>query len=333
MPDLQSTEAAAPQPDSEPLLPEARKAYSRTCLNLILRKAGLLNGISTNWVYIIQFAPMYLVAFPIYLLLSRHIEAHRPEPRRMSVGQWLIALLGCEAISIIGNYTGILFNFILSKILGIQTSSDFLQEGVFGESSILFCCIAVFAAPVVEEFLFRKVLIDRVRKYGNGIAVVLSGLLFGLFHGNFTQFFYAAALGMFFALIYVRTGRIRNTILLHMTMNCIGTVIPLFFGKYLNRIEELQSILESGDHAKLIGLLRDMLPLFIYVGFMYIAVIAGIVLLIVFRKQFRVEPAIAPLPKGKRLRTVCLNFGFIAFFLFCVYEFVMQILQNIPQNS
>ena len=47
---------------------------------------------------------------------------------------------------------------------------------------------SVIIAPVMEELVFRKYLVDRLVPYGQKTAVVLSGLFFGLFHGNFISF-------------------------------------------------------------------------------------------------------------------------------------------------
>ena len=46
----------------------------------------------------------------------------------------------------------------------------------------------VICAPILEEYIFRKLIVDRTVKYGQGVAIVLSGLMFGLFHGNLNQF-------------------------------------------------------------------------------------------------------------------------------------------------
>ena len=58
-------------------------------------------------------------------------------------------------------------------------------------------------APVVEEFIFRKFLIDRVYRYGEWVAILTSGLMFGLFHENLAQFFFATLIGCFFAFFYI----------------------------------------------------------------------------------------------------------------------------------
>ena len=351
MPDYPEMNSELPQQAAvgDENIPAARAAYSLSFLHLaiyalagflltnglvaLLGVTGVYQKLSLNWKYIVQFAPMYLIAFPIYLLISRKMETHAPEKQHMNVGQIILAFFCCETISVACNYIGIIVNAILTRILGVQTSSDFIEEGVFGESNILFGCLAVIFAPFIEEMLFRKVLIDRVRKYGDKAAILLSGIMFGLFHGNFTQFFYAAALGMFFAFIYVRTGRVRYTITLHMMMNSVGTVVPMIFGKYLKRLDELSELLENNDISGTMQLLGEIKPLLIFVICMWAVIITGFVLLIVFRKRFRVNPPAAPLPKGKRFTTACVNVGCILFVLFCIGEFILQIMQNIPNSQ
>ena len=84
-------------------------------------------------------------------------------------------------------------------------------------------------APVFEELVFRKVMVDRVLPYGEWPAILFSGITFGLFHGNLTQFFYAALLGMVLAYVYIRTGNILYSIGLHACVNFLGGVLPMLF--------------------------------------------------------------------------------------------------------
>ena len=51
------------------------------------------------------------------------------------------------------------------------------------------------------------------------MAIVLSAVFFGLYHGNFVQFLYAALLGMLLALMYHRTGTLWTAIVAHMAAN------------------------------------------------------------------------------------------------------------------
>ena len=80
-------------------------------------------------------------------------------------------------------------------------------------------------APILEELFYRKLVIDRLRVFGDLPAILLSGVTFGLIHGNFEQLFYATAVGLVFAYIYLNTGHVRYTMLLHMVINLVGGVL------------------------------------------------------------------------------------------------------------
>ena len=90
----------------------------------------------------------------------------------------------------------------------------------------------VILAPVFEEIFLRKLIIDRLRPYGELAAILLSGIAFGLVHGNLHQLLYACASGILFGWIYVKTGNIVVNISLHATLNFIG-------GVYASEIEKL----------------------------------------------------------------------------------------------
>ena len=81
----------------------------------------------------------------------------------------------------------------------------------------------VVLAPIFEEIFYRRVVIDRLRRYGDIPAIIISGLMFGLIHGNFSQFFYAAFLGMVFGAVYVYTGKLGYSVFLHMLINFMGS--------------------------------------------------------------------------------------------------------------
>ena len=88
---------------------------------------------------------------------------------------------------------------------------SFTNSTAAGASVEMVIAFAVLA-PVFEELVFRKVLVDHVLPFGEWPAILFSGITFGLFHGNLTQFFYAALLGMVLAYVYIRTGNILYSI-------------------------------------------------------------------------------------------------------------------------
>ncbi len=83
----------------------------------------------------------------------------------------------------------------------------------------------VIVAPICEELIFRRMVFRRLLPMGENFAIIMSALLFALFHSNLFQLFYAFALGVLFGCVVVKTGRIRYTIALHMMLNLLGSVL------------------------------------------------------------------------------------------------------------
>lgn len=84
----------------------------------------------------------------------------------------------------------------------------------------------VFAAPVLEEFIFRGLVMTRLARVMPGwLAVLLSAAVFGACHGELVWFCYAFLLGAFFGFIDLRAGSILPSILGHMVFNGIGQIL------------------------------------------------------------------------------------------------------------
>ncbi len=283
--------------------------------------AYLVNALRPEWLnnmdtyMIVTMVPMYLLGMPLLILLLKAVPAQRPERHKMSVGAILLAIIMSYSLMYISNLVGTTITSMLEKIRGEAIIND-IEIVATSLNPILSMFFMVICAPIMEELIFRKVLVDRAVKYGEGVAIVLSGVVFGLFHANLSQLVYASALGMFFAFIYVKTGRLRYTVIIHMTVNFMGGVIAPFLLKILNT-EETLALLESENVDAVMHGLKQILPglilLLCYAVLVIGMVIAGVVLFIVFRKKFRLTPKGISLPKGKRLTTVYLNAGMISF--------------------
>ncbi len=92
---------------------------------------------------------------------------------------------------------------------------------------ILFVQLAVLA-PIFEEYWFRGMVMQSLRPYGNGFAIFVSALLFGLTHANFQQFFYAFLIGIFLGYIAISTNSLVTTTVLHAMFNSISGIMLLF---------------------------------------------------------------------------------------------------------
>lgn len=260
--------------------------------------------------------PIYVLGVPAALLVMRAVPAERVEPQKLGAGKLPLYLLMCFPIM----YGGNLIGTILSGMFSGGASENPLTGLVLGETSWIQIIVLAVLAPLFEEFIFRKQLIDRIGRYGEKTAILFSGLTFGLFHGNLYQFFYAFALGALFAWIYTRTRKLRYSVILHMIINFIGSVVGPWIVKQsqLDMTSELTAETVAGDPAGA-GLLAAY-------GAAIIALsIVGLVVLIRRRKQFELRPTAEELPKGTGFRTSCLNAGVLLFALVCVGVFVVSL--------
>ena len=87
-------------------------------------------------------------------------------------------------------------------------------------SSGLLFLWGVVLAPVLEELFFRGILLRKIeRAAGTVPAVLITSLLFGLYHGNLSQGIAAAAAGLALGLAYVRTDALLVSVVMHAAVN------------------------------------------------------------------------------------------------------------------
>lgn len=173
----------------------------------------------------------YLLPLPIFIYIMRKTEAKTLEKHKMTVKTFVICISITMFLMWIGNIMGVIITSGIGSLIQHEVANP---NDVINNSGLVANLIIITTiAPIFEELIFRKLLIDRTIKYGGTISVLLSGLLFAFFHGNLNQFFYAFLLGGFFAIIYIKTGQIKYTIGLHMIINFIGSVVSLFVSQPL----------------------------------------------------------------------------------------------------
>lgn len=79
---------------------------------------------------------------------------------------------------------------------------------------------AALLAPIAEEILFRGLILRSLMRYGKKIAIFVSALLFGLFHGNIVQSPFAFAVGLVLGYVAVEYS-IVWAMALHMFNNLV----------------------------------------------------------------------------------------------------------------
>lgn len=236
-------------------------------------------------VYLLDLVPFYVIAVPLCAFLLTRLPQQRPERRAMSVGSYIGWL--CVGLTFVaaGNLVGQAITGIISAFTGHETTS---ANDLLGVGNVWWALLFIgVLAPIFEEIIFRKFLIDALRRYGEGTAILLSSLVFGLAHGNFTQCFYAFGLGLVLGVLYCRTGRLLLSILPHMILNTCSTLLSFFVLPKLTFLYDLDSVAVEEMFDSLLSVLPALLIFGLYTAAFYGGALAGLILIILRAKKWR----------------------------------------------
>ena len=240
---------------------------------------------SNGWFrYLLIAVSFYLIGFPICCLILKSIpDGPKREEENLTFGGFIKFFLISYFIMVLLN----LFTTGFLWIVGNFKEADVVNplESVLSNSSIWATIIfAGILSPIIEEVLFRGVMLNKLRTYGDKIAIITTALLFGLFHENFSQFFYAVGLGMIFAYVTLKTGTIKYSIGLHIMINMMGSVIGT-------------QVLNSTIATMIFGIV------------VWVFVIAGLILFIKDFKKMSLLPGEVTIEKGDVVSETWLNMG------------------------
>lgn len=228
---------------------------SRGAENVLLSLAlssGLFAGMDGNTAYLIQTAVSFLFLYIIPMICAALLL----KPKGMCAEVYKKPVYFSNAMGMFPAMYGLSF---LVNLLTMLVSNLFRNTDLYKSFNTvnelrpdnMFCAVVllvqlVVIAPLFEEFWFRGIVMQSLRPYGNGFAIFVSGLLFGLTHANFSQFFYASVLGICLGYIAVSTKSIITTTVMHAMFNGMSGIMLLLItfddvGDYLLGISTEQT--------------------------------------------------------------------------------------------
>ena len=146
------------------------------------------------------------------------------------------------AIAVVAAFCGIFASDLLSEWLALP---NLLEEQFTDMSSNVYGVLAVgLVGPVVEEVVFREAIIGQMTRCGAKpwIAILVSSLMFGLVHANPAQIPFAMIVGVILGVIYVKTGNVVVTSIIHIINNGIGVAQMAIYGEEASEMTVRDSI-------------------------------------------------------------------------------------------
>jgi membrane protease YdiL (CAAX protease family) len=282
--------------------------------------------------------PLYVICMPLLFLIIFSRPRAVIEKKKLKFGHFMLLFFIAQALMMAGSMIGNNIMEILSTITGIDFYNQ-LNDTM--DLPLWFSALlTVVLAPIFEELIFRKLLLDRMLPHGELAAIFVNGLLFGAFHGNFYQFFYAALLGMLLSFVYARTGKIHHCIFIHMAVNFFGGVLPTIFmnwadydtlmtlvNEMINNPEGVEQLDAITQHV--MNHLGGTLCVLLFVFVQYALAALGVVFFIIRRRKFALKKKDEQLSGRMALRAAIVNPGVIAALVVCGYLFVNTLLSAV----
>ena len=193
---------------------------------LLLAAQALAPALAGSGVFLwlVSVLSAYGAGVPAAWLVLRGTEEAPPQPGApLGPGRFVRSYLAGLGLMYLVNLATLALMGLVGVLRGqtVENPVDNMADYPLVLNLLLGCVIA----PVMEELIFRKLLLSRLRPYGSRFALWASALCFGLFHGNFSQFFYACAVGLVLGWAALISGRIWQPILLHAGLNAVSTVL------------------------------------------------------------------------------------------------------------
>jgi uncharacterized protein len=165
---------------------------------------------------LIQFALFFGVLLLILLGLSKrkYFGLHRPHSWPRAIGY---AFAGLVAIFVVSG--------ALSPFLDAGEEQGIVPEEWDPDrigAYFAFGAVATFAAPIVEELMFRGVGFALLAPYGKWSAILGTGILFGVYHGLIVALPILAGFGIVLGWLRYATGSVYPCIALHAVFNGIA---------------------------------------------------------------------------------------------------------------
>lgn len=166
----------------------------------------VFNGSSLNSFLSDEF--YFIMVFFNILVLLYLLKHYYTKEKEIKLSSFISSIFIVVSISLILNMLFFVFNLQNVSNISINIYLLIFSSGIIG--------------PIVEEYLFRKILLNRLLElYSTKLAIIIECLIFALFHSGLNGIIYAFIIGLILSIIYVKYKNINISIIAHMISNIL----------------------------------------------------------------------------------------------------------------
>lgn len=136
----------------------------------------------------------------------------------------LLGTVSCIGVGMVSSVIYAIYSTIL-EFGGITIPQPDFSLPTESKYLILFLIYVCFLGPVLEEIIFRGFILKSMQRFGNLTAIIVSSILFSMFHLNLVQFVNPVLMGIVLAFIAIKSKSIVPSIIAHVFNNSITFAI------------------------------------------------------------------------------------------------------------
>ncbi len=184
---------------------------------------------------VLQITISALAFLPTYAVLGKILKINFGEALKLkgetTFKQNLGLLLLGAGFCAFANYASSVAGAIFESV-GITYSANIHHPNPTDPFGIALAVLATAVTPaIVEEFALRGIVLHALKRFGDGFAVLISAIVFGLLHGNFEQIPFAFLVGLYLGFLTIKTKSIVPAVILHFYNNFSSVVLSLVADK------------------------------------------------------------------------------------------------------
>lgn len=179
------------------------------------------NTVAVSVIFVLSFIlPIYVLKG--YLNEPRNKKESRIKLKPVEVLSWVLIAL---PVMYVCTY---LVEMLIDKM---NINPTMIESALVFDNSLIgkilfFVEIAILPA-ILEEILFRKVMLNGAKKHGTVFGIIFTSIMFGMIHMNIPQALNAMLIGIIFAYITIKTGTILPAMILHGINNGLSTLLMI----------------------------------------------------------------------------------------------------------